>query len=193
MKRTPLTLFLLVSLLALCSACDTARLGSDIADGPLLPVATANVWTYESTTEPSLELRVGEPANIGTETYYRLFITEGGQVSEDPEYVRVTGDQRLGAELLYTAPLAGGGLYRESTEFRYPVAEGTYVIESNGQSRSYTVERERLTVPAGTFEVVTYSGYDGDPTVSTSFAPGVGIVRFFDGQTERRLVRYDVR
>ena len=193
MKRAPQTLALLASLLVLCSACDTSGPGPDVAGGPLFPVATANVWTYESTTEPSLELRVGDPAEVGDETFYRLVITEGGRVSADPEYVRVIGTERLGAELLYTAPLASGDLYRESTEFRYPVAEGTYTVTIAGQSRSYTVTRERLTVPAGTFEAVTYSGYDGDPTVSTSFAPGVGIVRFFDGQTERRLVRYALR
>lgn len=53
--------------------------------------------------------------------------------------------------------------------------------------------RERVTVPAGTFEVVTYSGYDGDPDVSASLAPGVGIVRFFDGQSVRELTSYRVQ
>ena len=177
--------------LFLVAACDSAGPDPDLADGPILPLATGNAWVYESAGDPPFRLEVGAPAEVDGEPYFRLVVSEGGQVSDEDEYVRAVGEGAvpLGAELLYTAPLGGGELYREATVYRYPVAEGTY--EAGG--RSYTVVRERVTVPAGTFEVVTYSGYDGDPTVSASFAPGVGIVRFFDGQSARELVSYQAR
>ena len=181
-----------LALLLTLSACDTlggSEPGPDLADGAILPVATGNAWTYRTDGGPDLDLRVGAPDEAPGEGYFRLVIAEGGEVSDSDEYLRAIGDDGQGVELLYTASLGGDEVYREETVYRYPVAEGTYRAEG----RTYAVERERLTVPAGTFEVVTYSGYDGDPSVSASFAPGVGIVRFFDGQDARELVRYEVR
>lgn len=179
-----LRLFALTALALSLAACDSGP-GPELVAGPILPVATGNAWTYESETGPGFELRVGGPVEVDGADYFDIEITEGGRVSGDDEYVRAVGD---GAELLYRASVGGEVVYRESTVYRYPVDEGTYVVEG----RSYTVARERVTVPAGTFEVVTYSGYDGDPSVSTSFAPGVGIVRFFDGSDARVLTDYDV-
>ena len=182
-----LRLTTLATLALALSACDSqSGLGPELAPGPILPVAEGNAWAYESATSPDFELRVGEPAEVDGADYFRLEITEGGRASDEDEYVRAVGG---GAELLYRASIGGEVVYREETVYRYPVDEGTYVVGR----RSYTVARERVTVPAGTFEVVTYSGYDGDPSVSASFAPGVGIVRFFDGSDDRVLTDYDVR
>ena len=173
--RFPTLLLALASLTL--AACDASEPGPDLADGPALPVAQGNTWTYSD----GLTLTVGAPAEVDGESYFELEISQNGRVSDDNEYVRAVGQ---GVELLYTAPPS----YREATVYRYPVEAG---YREGG--RSYGVERERVTVPAGTFEVVTYSGYDGDPSVSASLAPGVGIVRFFDGQTARELTDYDLR
>ena len=180
-----LRLTTLAALALSLAACDSQS-GPELAPGPVLPVAEGNTWAYESATSPDFEIRVGEPAEVDGADYFRLRLTEGGRVSDADEYVRAIGQ---GVELLYTAPRAGLPDYREATEYRYPVEEGTYVVGR----RSYTVTRERVTVPAGTFEVVTYSGYDGDPSVSASLALGVGIVRFFDGSDDRVLTDYDAR
>lgn len=186
-------LFLFCTLLPL-AACDMAgppEPGPELANGPILPVTPGNTWTYAEDGGPPFELRVGEAISVGGERYFDLVVTEGGEVSDDDEYVRAVGGgpDPLGVELHYRASAEGEVIYQEATVYRYPVAEGTY---REGR-RTYHVERERVTVPAGTFEVVTYSGYDGDPSVSASFAPGVGIVRFFDGQDARELTDYDVR
>ena len=177
----------LVAALAL-AACDGGP-GPDLADGPILPLDVGNTWTYEADGEPALRLTVGQPVDVEGEPYFALRIAEGNRTSD--EYARAVGDDPdpLGAELLYLAPISGGATYREATVYRYPIDGGTYV----DGGRTYRVARERVTVPAGTFEVVTYSGYDGDPTVSASFAPGVGIVRFFDGSDARVLADYTVR
>ena len=168
------------------AACDTMAPVAADPDGPILPVAEGNTWTYRADDGRALTLAVGPAVDVEGERYHRLLVTLDGETSNDDEYVRAIG---RGAELLYTAPLASGALYREATVYRYPVEGGRYEAEG----RTYDVDREAVDVPAGAFEAVTYAGYDGDPDVSAALAPGVGIVRFHDGQATWSLERVALR
>ena len=178
----------LILLALVVAACDTTR-PEDLADpdGPIFPIAEGNTWTYtDADGGPSLVLSVGDLARVDGLLYHSL-VREGSEVSDDDDFVRIAGER--GVEFLYGANEGVNSIYEGITVFRYPVEE-TYTTRDG---RLYEVTRERVTVPAGTFDVVTYSGYEGDPAISTSLAPGVGIVRFADRESVRELSAVEVR
>lgn len=181
-----------LALMLALSACDTV--GVEPVSDALFPLAEGNAWTYESDRGP-LTITVGPEAAVDGEPYFTLDIVQDGPggVRSTTEYARAVGSDGtpseggLGVELLYTD--GPDGSFREWTAFRYPFEDGAYV----DRGRTYAVERERVAVPAGTFDTVTYSGYDATPEVEASLVPGVGIVRLADGQTVYELVNADLR
>lgn len=102
---------------------------------------------------------------------------------------------RVGTVFLYRADAESA--FEESQFFEHPIEgdKATYAyIDIGGDRFTYTVERtverEEIETPVGTFAAYIYSGYDADPSVSISLAPGIGVVRLIETGSETVLVRY---
>jgi hypothetical protein len=163
-------------------------------DGPLLPLDVGQEWTYEQSRDGTnrYTVTVGESQEAAGQIYYPLLIdygrgTQSGQFVTDSTVSR----DRVGTAFLYRADAESA--FEESQFFKYPIEgdKATYSYTDVGGDRfTYTVEREEIETPAGTFVAYTYSGYDADPNVSISLAPGIGVVRLTETGSETKLVRY---
>lgn len=140
--------------------------------GPIMPLDIGNTWVFDYQDEP-YKLEMTETREIGGETYYQLLINYGADDRVTNQYVT---DSTASGARVGTIILATGA--NETTFLEYPVEGATYTYtEPNGETHTYTVQKEEITVPTGTFAVVTYSGYADDPSVTFSLAPGIGPVR----------------
>ncbi len=185
----------------LFAGCDLLGGGDEVIErsGPLMPLDVGNTWTFEQQrsgeddTERYTMALVGMrafdstgAAQVDGHTFYEVQLRfEYG--SEQQNFTRQTSDG-----LLFFYYVAEDD-YKESTFFQYPVGDGSEYryTDVRGLPFTYTVEKETIETPAGRFAAYTYSGYDEDPKVSISFAPGIGPVRLAESGSETLLVDYD--
>ena len=198
MTKNVLTCLVIVTL-AGCEGIGLGLFGTEVTerDGPLLPFEVGSTWTYEQRDDNGTSrytATLAEPQTIGEERFYQLRLDFGGYV-ETGQFVAdsTVSEDRVGTVFLYRADAESA--FEESQFFKYSIEsdKATYsYIDVGGDRFTYTVEREEIETPAGTFAAYTYSGYDADPNVSISLAPGIGVVRLAETGSETVLVRYDV-
>lgn len=192
--------FLLIAMM-LAAFAGCSLFGSEEAEviereGPLVPLAVGNTWTFEQRGDEEgarrYTARLTEVREISGETYLQ-FLLNYGTSEETSQFFRdsTAAGARVGTISLFYVEERD---YQESTFFAYPAEDGeTYeYTDVRGLTFTYEVEAETVETPAGTFRAYTYSGYDADPQVSISFAPGVGPVRLTQTGSETVLVDYDL-
>ena len=193
-------------LLAFLAGCDTRVL--EDPDGPafddtfLMPLDSANRWTYQMTRTSPAE---GDTSRARGQLAFEIAGTERlGQTDFAVLEVRSDG---------LAFPPDFGGFLRNSNEglvklppnaserfvFRYPIGfSASYTMPATGSPTGLSevaLSVEDIAVPAGTFtchvyEVVT----PGSPTRHDAYAPGLGLVRReIEGRLTLELVAYDLQ
>jgi hypothetical protein len=186
--------------LAGCEGIGLGLFGTEVVerDGPLLPFEVGSTWTYEQRDDEEASrytATLAKPQFIDGERLHQLQLNFGGYV-ETGQFVTdsTASGQRVGTVFLYRVDAESA--FDESQFFKYPIEsdKATYSYTDVGGDRfTYTVEREEIETPAGTFVAYTYSGYDADPNVSISLAPGIGVVRLTETGSETVLAEYKTR
>lgn len=189
-------------LVFVCAGCEGSGLGLFGTDriereGPLLPFKVGSKWAYErqgdnETSRYTATLTGSQ--SIGGEHLHQLQL-DFGSYTETGQFVTdsISGGKRVGTIFLYRADAESG--FEESQFFKYPIEgdRATYSYTDIGGDRfTYTVERGEIETPAGTFVTYTYAGYDADPEVSISFAPGIGVVHLTETGSETVLIEYEI-
>jgi hypothetical protein len=172
--------------LGLWAGCDSGTSEPEVIRraGTLLPLATGNTWTYErragSGGEPqTLRLRFGEAVAFSGRTNYPLQVDAGDGFEAQNEFFAdstASGDYVGLLSIVRPTPEQTERQFflKPSTDTRQTY---TYVDRARGLEFDITVQPDTVEVPAGRFFVYRYTGYDADPEIGASLAPGIGIVR----------------
>jgi hypothetical protein len=149
------------------------------ATHPYYPLKVGNEWTYKVQGGP-IKMKVVGTEKVGTATGYKIEVTAGNKVSAS-ETVGVTAD----GVVRYSV----NGVAAEKPILILPTdpdATKEWTVDTKGGGQplkgTFKTSREKVTVPAGTYDTVHVKGTDMTVGTTTSnidmwFAKDVGIVK----------------
>jgi len=158
----------------------------------LMPLAIGNSWTYSDNNIGTYTITIVDKKSINGKDYY---------LAVDDAYQDTTLLKNESNGLSFVDKYDDN--YYEYVFLRYPFDKTLNYSQTNdlGGSVSYNAYKEKVDVPAGTFDCFIYEyksdeyklpngGYES-VSGNLAFAPGVGIVGDSDGNS--KLISYDLK